>query len=249
MTFALGNVGADAVHGGTPLNVARDRIAWLSSPRAPSSFRYGTGYRGLNVAIPRAVLEEAVTTLGGVKRREPLRFDPRIDLRTSSGAALQRLLFFAVEEANRPDHAFTSPLVGAKFVDAVLFALLLGQPHTHGALLLSKTPAPGPRSVRQAAEYLTANAVRPIRMRDLVELTGVSGRALQQGFAKRHGRTPMEFLRERRLELARSMLLGNASVPIAHVARECGFEHAGRFSGLYRTRFGESPSQTRAKVR
>ncbi len=248
MTFALGDVGAEAVHGRKPVTVVKGEVAWLSSPRAPSSFRYGTGYRALNVSIPRQTMEEALTVLGGAPHRELLRFDSHVSLRTSSGAALQRLLLFATEEANREDHSFTSPLVAARFIDSIVFAMLLGQAHNHSASLQTKPAAPGPRSVKRAAEYLAANAARPIRMRDLVQLTGVSGRALQQGFAKHHGRSPMAFLADRRLELARAQLLTRTASTIAQIARACGFENAGRFSALYRARFGEAPSATRAKA-
>jgi len=83
-------------------------------------------------------------------------------------------------------------------------------------------------------------------MTELAAVAGVSLRALQTGFLRHRGCTPMEFLRARRLDLARTRLLASApGVSIATIARECGVSHLGRFSAHYRARFGERTTDTR----
>ena len=59
----------------------------------------------------------------------------------------------------------------------------------------------------------------------------------------------MAFLRARRLERAHTQLSATPQRSVAEVALECGFEHLGRFSGAYRQRFGESPSETLRRAR
>lgn len=247
MTFAMAPIGGEGFDGRTKVTVGQDHTAWLSSPMLPSSFRHGTGYHGLHVTIPRSAMETALAVLGGRPQREVLRFDSRLSLRSGSGASLQRLIRFVTEEVDRDDAVLSSPLIAARFADSVLFAMLLGQPNNHGSSLHATPVGSGPRHVQRAAEYLAANAHRPIRMGDLAALTGVSARTLQVGFLKHRGCTPMEFLRDRRLELARAKLM-TSNAAVTQVALECGFLHLGRFSVQYRARFGEPPSATRARA-
>jgi transcriptional regulator GlxA family with amidase domain len=59
----------------------------------------------------------------------------------------------------------------------------------------------------------------------------------------------MEFLRSRRLELARTRLLSSPESTVTEIALDCGFGHLGRFSIQYRAHFGEGPLQTRSRAR
>lgn len=248
MTFALAPVGGEAFDGRTKVIVKKNETAWLASPGSSSSFLYGTGYHGLNVTIPGSAMEDALTVLG-VRRRERLRFDSNLSVTSGPGAALQRVLHFAVAEMDHDDQRLSTPLIAAPFVDSILFTMLLGQPNNYSAVLRAEPTAPGPRHVRIVAEYLAENAARPVRMRDLTELTGVSARTLQLGFLQHRGCTPIEFLRDRRMELARAKLLTRSDASIRQIAYACGFKHLGRFSATYRARFRELPSVTRRRAR
>jgi transcriptional regulator GlxA family with amidase domain len=77
---------------------------------------------------------------------------------------------------------------------------------------------------------------------------GISVRSLQAAFSKHRGSSPMAFLRDRRLESARQRSLTMHSPSVTEVALACGFSHLGRFSQLYRERFGESPTETRRRA-
>lgn len=55
--------------------------------------------------------------------------------------------------------------------------------------------------------------------------------------------SPMQYLKDLRLERASAELLGG-STHVAGVALRWGFGHLGRFSADYRARFGEYPSET-----
>jgi transcriptional regulator GlxA family with amidase domain len=119
-----------------------------------------------------------------------------------------------------------------------------GVQHSCSALLPARLRTAAPVYVRRVADYLAANAAEPVRLADLAELTGMSVRAIQAGFKATQGCSPMAFLKLRRLELARKRLLSAApgTTTVAAIALDCGFSHLGRFSALYRARFGESPS-------
>ena len=60
----------------------------------------------------------------------------------------------------------------------------------------------------------------------------------------------MEFLTEQRLHRAHEKLLkARLADSVTNIALDCGFNHLGRFSQLYRKRFGERPSETLRKNR
>jgi AraC family transcriptional regulator of adaptative response / methylphosphotriester-DNA alkyltransferase methyltransferase len=58
------------------------------------------------------------------------------------------------------------------------------------------------------------------------------------------GKTPMQFVQERRLAAARS-LLSTTDQPITLISLAVGFESASSFSWLFRRRFGLSPREFR----
>lgn len=105
------------------------------------------------------------------------------------------------------------------------------------------------RAVGRVEAYLDANAHRPITMTELHDVAGMSLRSVQAGFKAKRGCSPMEFLRERRLLLAKERLeAANSTTQVTEVAYSCGFSHLGRFSQAYAKRFGEKPSDTLHRV-
>src|SRR5258706_9673589 len=72
---------------------------------------------------------------------------------------------------------------------------------------------------------------------------GASVRPFQTSFRRDRHVTPMQYLRNLRLDTARQRLLAGSSV--SEAALDAGFSHQGRFAHYYRGRFGHSPSSTR----
>ena len=91
---------------------------------------------------------------------------------------------------------------------------------------------------------------QPLTIPMLAELVGVGVRHLQKGFEKHLGTTPLQYLREIRLEGAREDLLtGSADeTTVNAVAYRWGFAHVPRFAGYYRRRYRELPSETLARA-
>lgn len=226
------------------------RAAALRSPSTPGDLRVESDYQPVTLAFERATLEAEFRALTGSSRRFALTFEPGLPTTAGVGARIQRLVGFIFNELNEDDSSLDSPLIAAHYADALIFSLLEGVPHSCAALLPSRIRAAAPVHVRLIAEYLEANAAEPVHMAELSKLTGMSVRSIQAGFKATYGCSPMAFLKVRRLELARKRLL--CAVPgttsVAKIALDCGFSHLGRFSGLYRARFGESPSATVRRV-
>jgi AraC-like DNA-binding protein/tetratricopeptide (TPR) repeat protein len=106
-------------------------------------------------------------------------------------------------------------------------------------------PRPLPRDLRKALDLLEAESGRPWNVDDLAAACGVARRTLQKHFRHFLGRTPIELLRELRLDRARQELLrAPPEATVTEVATRSGFTHLGRFATRYRERHGESPSAT-----
>jgi AraC-like DNA-binding protein len=98
------------------------------------------------------------------------------------------------------------------------------------------------RDVRRAEAYIRSNVSRNIRLEDMAAAAGVSVRTLQTSFKRDRHITPMQYLRNLRLDVARQRLVAGSSV--ADAALDTGFSHQGRFAQYYRRRFGHPPSST-----
>lgn len=101
-----------------------------------------------------------------------------------------------------------------------------------------------PTPVGRAVELMHREACGPLTLQDLAAASALSVRGLQSAFARAYGTTPLQYLRDVRLDGARSDLQGGAATSVADVARRWQFHHLGRFARTYADRFGERPSQT-----
>jgi AraC-like DNA-binding protein len=104
----------------------------------------------------------------------------------------------------------------------------------------------GRRHLDALRQWLSVNHHAGVTVTDMAGGIGLSVRQLQAVVREGLGVTPLELLREVRLERARAMLSTAAgdNMTIARAAHACGFAHLGRFSAHYRMRFGEAPSAT-----
>jgi transcriptional regulator GlxA family with amidase domain len=92
---------------------------------------------------------------------------------------------------------------------------------------------------------IRAHPEQPITIGDLTVASGVSARALYEGFRRFRATTPMAMLRIVRLKRIRAEL--QSATPgekITDIAYKWGIAHLGRFAAEYRARFGEPPSET-----
>ena len=203
---------------------------------------------GSEIMILRTSIQAIEQRFQEVTERRPekqLVFDPSIDLSHGVGAEVQRLLKTTIDQICRDRSVLQYPLLRKSLVDLLLSALL-SLPNNYSSALADCHSNPfAPGLVRTAEEYMEAHGTRPICISDVVSVCRCSRRTLFAAFQQHRSYTPMQFLTNVRLKLAREFLLSANSVDtVAKIAHQCGFPHAGRFSKIYQQRFGERPSHT-----
>jgi AraC family ethanolamine operon transcriptional activator len=102
------------------------------------------------------------------------------------------------------------------------------------------------RCVRLAREFIEAHLGGALRMEMLCRHTGVSKRTLETAFREVTGNSPLQFIKARRLNVARHKLLTAhpQEISVKEAALTSGFWHLGHFSRDYFAQFGELPSMT-----
>lgn len=102
-----------------------------------------------------------------------------------------------------------------------------------------------PRHVRTAEHYIRDHARHAPTLSELAQVAGVSVRSLNAAFRTYRGCTPMQALREARLQGVRSeLLLAPAGSKVRDIALAWGYANLGLFAAVYRQRFNEPPSTT-----
>lgn len=101
-------------------------------------------------------------------------------------------------------------------------------------------------AVRRAVSYIIANYREPVRLPDLLRLTGMSRPTFARQFRKHAGKSFSTFLNQVRLQAVCRSLRDSAE-PIGNIALGNGFNQLSFFNRLFRREFGISPGAYRAK--
>jgi transcriptional regulator GlxA family with amidase domain len=129
---------------------------------------------------------------------------------------------------------------------------LMFYPTMFGAMCADPPPADKNlrrRQIDDLCDLLKFRLGNPVSVTDMERLSGMSARTLQNAFMTRFGVSPIQWLRQERLDFARQTLLhANPDTTVIEVAFSSGFASPSKFAMYYKQRFGESPSATLAKV-
>ncbi len=123
---------------------------------------------------------------------------------------------------------------------------LAGFRHSESEGLERDPQCPAPYYVKRAETYIREQIGEALTIDDIAAQAGVSTRTLFYGFKRWRDTTPMAYIRDARLELARKELKKARSCggTVSDVAINAGFTNFSQFSKLYKARFGEAPSMT-----
>lgn len=158
-------------------------------------------------------------------------------------------LVFALPENSEPGRRFAA-LVDQFKTDGLwdrfensrqsydLLMSLLG----HGA-----SAAVQPDRIARAREWIISNYARKVGVKEAAWEAGCSREHLTRSFSERYGISPARLIDELRLAKARQLLL-ISRLPVANVARRCGYADADTMGRRFKAVFGLSPSAYRNKT-
>lgn len=176
----------------------------------------------------------------------PVRFREALDLQRPELQGWLAQLRLLVTSTALMDAAQRSPLIAVEMERLLVLLLLDGQGLSDAAPEPAATrPGLAPACVRRAETFMQAHADEPLRLADIALAADVPTRTLLDAFRRFRDCSPMQYLREMRLDVAHRRLSDpDADTTVAGVAMDCGFVHLGRFAQSYRARFGQAPSTT-----
>lgn len=229
--------------------VASPRIATVFSPGKHSSLpRWNRDAAQLSIKFTRTRVEEELAALLGHPVVRPIDF--RLDFPVDRGPGAQwRSILAALLHSAAPG----LDRLRARHLDllerSLISSLLLAQPHSYSAELTAepKGATPG-TSLDRVVDEIGRAPDRGYTVADLARLSGLSARSLQYAFREKYQLTPMQYVRQVRLDRVHDDLAAGAGT-VADIAAYWGFTNPGRFARAYRDRFNEYPAATREDAR
>ena len=105
-------------------------------------------------------------------------------------------------------------------------------------------PAADPQRVRlqSVKERIDSDLAYPWSIDELARHAGLSRRSFNQKFQMVYGESAIDYLRARRLDAARALLI-HQRLSVTEAAFRVGYAHPANFATAFRRRFGHSPSR------
>jgi AraC family transcriptional regulator len=131
------------------------------------------------------------------------------------------------------------------YCDTMSLALVLYLARRYGGARVKDTPIKLPAwRLRRVIEFIDGHLSATIRVADLAGLAQLSEGHFHRAFRATTGRTPLQFIHERRATMAKQ-LLARSKLSVAQVALRAGFLSPAHFARVFRSMTGQSPSQYR----
>lgn len=181
----------------------------------------------------------------------PIQFDCAPLPFEGDGGPLGRFVRLLCAEMDAERTSFKFKAISELYEQTLLSLMLTSLPHNYSEWLHHGVPAAIPYYIRRAEHFIRENLQSALTLDDIVQASGTGMRSLHQAFREFRRTTPMLYLKECRLQLARARLQDAKfhDRSIAELAHEVGFEYPSKFSRAYRLRFNELPSTTRLCTR
>ena len=198
------------------------------------------------VQIPNSVLDHHAMMLLGRPLSQKLEFEEGMHFAADQASCWNYASLILQElSAKNPD---PSGVVLKNLESLFIFKLLESHRSNYSDHMGPQPCKIAPSHVRRAEQFIIDNAHEPILIDEVIEVAGVSARALFDGFRRFRGTSPMAFLKSVRLERVRQDLKNARSGEnVTEIACRWHFYQLGRFSAQYKRIFGELPSETLRK--
>jgi AraC-like DNA-binding protein len=236
---------ATGKHRGLPAGGGAGTAA-VYAPEGISALHWEASTEILLFKMARHAVEDALGDALGRQLRSQPEFAPLMPTNIAATQNWINMLVLFAEQFFHPDGLLTQPLVAMPFVDTLVRGFLLAAEHSQRDALMGREVSLTPRAIRHAVEFIEAEAQLPLTLSSIAARSQLSVRALQQGFKRHLGMSPMSYLREVRLRRAHQSLIESdpSIATVASVAYDWGFTNLGRFAAVHAARYREPPAKT-----
>jgi AraC-like DNA-binding protein len=236
-------------HRGSKIIASRELAAVFQPGGGSFSGQWAAGTRVLCVRLDQSAVDAALARLTGGAPAVKASFELAMNTRHGLGRTWVEQLLVLSRQPGGQDGLLANPLVSRPLAESLVNGFLLAVEHTRSAAVAASAASvepTRPATIQKAIELMETDPRAPLNVSELAASCGVSARALQLGFQRHVGMSPMSYLRDARLRRADAEL--RAAVPpddtVAGIARRWGFAHLGRFAAAYEARFGQPPGRT-----
>ena len=225
--------------------VASPQTATLLNPDRETHMQWRGDCRKLLLQIDKSFLGQIAEELLGRPTPGPVRFDPVVNLQASPGRKIRNILTRAALMAGKGSLFGRIQQAQDLWTETELVSNLLMHQTSNISHILEAVDNTAPSGdIKRAISYIHDNLAEPITLNDIARQSGVNARTLQKAFQRTFGKSPMQVLREARLDAAHYYLSVKQDAPsVTDAAYRAGFSHLGRFSQAYKARFGRLPSE------
>lgn len=223
------------------------------SAHRPVRVRWHAGCEQLMLKIERRHLDDVALRVFGETGRTnrvgsgDIEFETPLRLDDAVGTQWRRLLSGLVGLLPAPDAASYDPQWTRQYEDNLLHYLLRHHPNSAQRRFDESPTGPercGLQPLQRAEAFMRSRLSDSQTLDDIAGAAGVSRRTLSLLFRRHRELSPMEVLRNLRLDAAHAQLSGQRAASVTDVALGCGFAHLSRFAASYRRRFGQLPHET-----
>ncbi|MDC9594697.1 AraC family transcriptional regulator [Xenorhabdus sp. IM139775] len=234
--------GGASIESGDQCLDSTPNMASVLSPDQHTFMRWNADNDQFMVRISRSLLERTLVGQLGHPLEQPLVFE--LGFEWQHCQAWRCLMPYLLECTTQVPDILQHKLITNQIEQLISVTLLSTHQHNYSEIPANRRCSIRPRHVRRVQEYLQAHAHEPITVEQLAQIAGVSLRSLYSGFKEFLHISPMQYLRDLRMEHVRTELLAGETPSVTGVALRWGFAHMGRFSAEYKARYGETPSES-----
>ena len=217
-----------------------------------TSGKFSMGAQNNTVFVPNAVLAEELSMLLGFPAIQRIKFLNHQTFNQEASALLDHLMTSILLGTTGAAPLLTAPLAVKNLQHALITTLLHVLPNNYSKFLLDDSTIipPTPKLIKSAINFIVQNSTCPITLNDIAKHSSVSIRALQLGFKKYRGMTPLEYIRGVRLENVNLALADPLNTFTSReLALKAGFTNYYLFSKYFYQRYGVSPDKVRERAR
>jgi AraC-like DNA-binding protein len=218
---------------------------FLLDPAQPMRIHWDNFRAGL-VKLDLDVVQRVAVEAGGDPAR-PVRFGLSRAVSSERVRQWQELVRYVTRDFCTNELAYSSPLIYSHTMRLMAATLLETFPNTTTSVDPARPGSADASAVRRAVAFIEDRAGEPIGLTEIAAAARMGTRTVQEAFRKHLDTTPMAYLRRVRLERAHHDLQradGAAGTTVAEIAARWGFAHHGRFTALYQSCYGRTPSAT-----